>query len=34
VRDGVQAFMRFMNPALDEHVIRRQRAGAAVTFER
>lgn len=34
VREGVQAFMRFMNPALEEHVIRRQRAGAAVTFER
>lgn len=33
VREGVQAFMRFMNPALDEHTIRRQRAGAVVTFE-
>ncbi len=31
--EGVQEFMRFMNPALDEHVVRRQRAGIAVTFE-
>jgi hypothetical protein len=33
VREGVQEFIRFMNPALDEHTIRRQRAGAVVTFE-
>lgn len=33
VQEGVQEFMQFMNPALDEHVIRRQRAGAVVKFE-
>ena len=33
VREAVQEFMRFMNPALDEHVTRRQQAGANLTFE-
>ena len=34
VEEGVQEFIEFMNLALEEHVIRRQRAGAVVTFER
>ena len=34
IQHGVQEFMWFMNPALNEHTVRRQRAGADVTFER
>lgn len=33
VREAIQEFMRFMNPALDEHVTRRQQAGSDLTFE-
>lgn len=33
VREAIQEFMRFMNPALDEHITRRQQAGADLTFE-
>lgn len=32
ITDGIHAFMRFMNPALDAHVRLRQEAGATVTY--
>jgi hypothetical protein len=34
VQEGVQDFMRFMNPALEEHMIRRQLTGAVIRYER
>jgi hypothetical protein len=33
IEDGLHAFMRFMNPALDVYLRLRQDAGATVTFD-
>jgi hypothetical protein len=33
VREAIQAFMRFINPALDEQTIRKQQAGAQIEYK-